>query len=65
MNYIEIEGKFYVIKGTRAKSCRIAVEQHTGKKASGNAQFVKFDKGGVQYAVKVDEVIYIAIARSI
>lgn len=65
MNHIEVEGKVYQIKGTRAKSCRLAVEQHTGKKASGDAEFIKYDQHGVVYGVTVEGVVYIAVARSI
>lgn len=65
MNHIEVEGKVYLIKGTRAKSCRLAVEQHTGKKASGDAEFIKYDQHGVIYAVNVEGVVYYVNARSI
>jgi hypothetical protein len=65
MNEIQVEDKIYIIKGTRAKSCRVAVEQHTGKKASGNAEFIKFDQYGVIYAVAVEDIIYYVNARSI
>lgn len=64
-NEIRVENKVYTIKGMRATACRVAVEQHTGMKASGDAEYIGFDRGGVMYAVRVADAVYHVVARSI